>query len=76
MIFYSIHWYDFRSRHSCETQLLITIDDFAKADNSRKQVSACMFDFSEIFDKAWLLHELEFQRNTCGTLAWLTAFLF
>ena len=30
--------FDFRARHSCESQLLIVTDDFAKALNSRQQI--------------------------------------
>jgi len=45
------HQYGFRSRQSCETQLLIIIDYIAKAVNNRKQVGACMLDFSKAFDK-------------------------
>ena len=72
------HQYGFRSRHSCETQLLTVIDDFAKAINDKKQVDTCMLDFSKAFDKVphqQLLHKLEFYGITGDTLSWLAAFL-
>ena len=72
------HQYGFRSKHSCETQLLTAIDDFAKAVNNKKQTDACMLDFSKAFDKVphqRLLHKLEFYGITGDTLAWLKAFL-
>ena len=72
------HQYGFRSRHSCEKQLLSVIDDFAKAINDKKQVDTCMLDFSKAFDKVphqRLLHKLEFYGITGDTLSWLAAFL-
>jgi len=74
MIFKRQH--GFRSRHSCETQLLTTIDDFAEA--VKKQKPTCMLDFSKAFDKVLhqrLLHKLEFYGITGGTLSWLDEFL-
>ena len=43
--------YGFRARHSCESQLLLTIDDFARALNNRLQVDMGILDFSKAFDK-------------------------
>jgi len=57
---------------------LTAINDFAKAVNNRKQVDACMLDFSKAFDKVphqRLLHKLEFYGIAGSILAWLTEFL-
>jgi len=43
--------FGFRSKHSCESQLLITIDDFAKALNSKKQIYIGILEFARAFDK-------------------------
>ena len=36
--------FGFRQKHSCETQLLLTIDDFAKALDNNKQVDVGILD--------------------------------
>ena len=41
----------FRRRRSCDSQLLITVDDLAKALDRGKQVDAILLDFSKAFDK-------------------------
>ena len=41
----------FRSRRSCETQLITTIQDIAKNLSEGKQVDAILLDFSKAFDK-------------------------
>ena len=43
--------YGFRARRSCESQLLLTIDDFTRALNDRLQVDIGILDFSKAFDK-------------------------
>jgi len=43
--------FGFRNKHSCESQLLITIDNFDRALNSKKQVDIEILDFSKVFDK-------------------------
>ena len=40
----------FRQKHSCETQLLLTVDDFAKALDNNEQVDGIL-DLSKAFDK-------------------------
>ena len=37
--------------HSCEAQLLIVTDDFAKALNNRQQVDIGILDLSKAFDR-------------------------
>jgi len=39
-----------RATHSCESQLLLTIDDFARALNNRLQVDIGILDFCKAFD--------------------------
>jgi len=41
----------FRNKHSCESQLHITVDDFAKVLNSKKQVDIGILDLSKVFDR-------------------------
>ena len=70
--------FGFRSHHSCESQLLITIDDFAKAINNRQQIDVGILDFAKAFDKVphlRLLHKLEHYGVTGNLLNWLTSFL-
>ena len=43
--------FGFRAEHSCESQLLVTINDFAYAFNSKLQVDIGILDFSKAFDK-------------------------
>ena len=43
--------FGFRSRHSCESQLLTVTDDFAKALNNKLQVDVGILDLSKAFDK-------------------------
>ena len=50
----------------------------AKAVSNRKQVDACILNFSKAFDKVphqRLLHKLEFYGITSSILGWLTEFL-
>ena len=41
----------FRKKRSCETQLLLTVDDLSKALKDRKQVDCILLDFAKAFDK-------------------------
>ena len=43
--------FEFRTGHSCESQLLLTIDDFACALNNKLQVDIGILDLSKAFDK-------------------------
>ena len=43
--------FGFRSKHSCESQLFITINDIAKQIDTNLQVDAAILDFSKAFDK-------------------------
>jgi hypothetical protein len=41
----------FRKRRSCDTQLVLTIHDLAKALDSGDQIDGILLDFSKAFDK-------------------------
>ena len=41
----------FRQNHSCISQLLLTVNDFAKGLDDGKQTDAVSLDFSKAFDK-------------------------
>ena len=72
------HQYGFRSRHSCETQLLSVINDFTKAINDKNKLTPACLIFCKAFDKVpyqRLLHKLEFYGMSSDTLPWLAAFL-
>ena len=42
----------FRKAHSCETQLLITVEDFFSAYDKNVQTDVGVLDFSRAFDTA------------------------
>jgi hypothetical protein len=68
----------FRSRYSCETQLITTINDFLQEHDKGQQVDIAILDFSKEFDTVphdKLLHKLE-QYGIKGNIhSWLTNFL-
>ena len=41
----------FRQKHSCESQLILTIQDLSNGLNNRNQVDAILLDFSKAFDQ-------------------------
>ena len=54
--------HDFRSKHSCESQLLITTDEFIQNFESKTQTDVVVLDFSKVFDVVHhqrLLHKLD-----------------
>ena len=48
----------FRKRRSCETQVMLTIQDLAKYTDGKGQTDVILLDFSEAFDKVPHLHLL------------------
>ena len=70
--------YGFRSKRSCEAQLFLTIDDFARALDSKLQVDVAILDFAKAFDKvahARLAQKLNFYGIRGQLLQWLQSFL-
>ena len=68
----------FRSRHSCESQLLLTTHDLLQKIDQGDQVDLAILDFSKVFDTVphqRLLNKLKF----CGidglALTWISSFL-
>ena len=70
--------FGFGANHSCESQLLLTVDDFARAVDKKLQVDCSILDFSKAFDKvlhARLLHKLNYYGIRRNVLSWIKAFL-
>ena len=68
----------FRKRRSCESQLIITIDQLAKNTASGNQVDIILLDFEKAFDKvphSRLLYKLQFYGIRGRTNAWIKSFL-
>ena len=68
----------FREKRSCETQLVMMIEDLARNANARKQTDVILLDFSKAFDKVkhskllWKLHNYGIRGKV---LSWIQAFL-
>ena len=70
--------FGFRSKHSCESQLFITINDIAKQIDTNLQADAAILDFSKAFDKvshSRLLYKLRHYGIRGNVLHWLESFL-
>ena len=68
----------FRSRRSCETQLIITILELASSLSAGEQVDVILLDFSKAFDKVphtRLLNKLSFYGVRGNTNQWTKDFL-
>ena len=68
----------FRARRSCETQLVVTIQELAKTQSEGKQIDAMLLDFSKAFDKVphnRLLLQLDHYGIRGNTLQWIRHFL-
>ena len=64
----------FRSKHSCESQLLITTDKFIQNFESKTQTDVVVLDFSKAFDDVphqRLLHKLDHYGIQGTTLNWI-----
>ena len=68
----------FREKRSCETQLIMLIEDLARSASLGKQTDIILLDFSKAFDKVnhskllWKLHQYGIRRQV---LNWVRAFL-
>jgi hypothetical protein len=68
----------FRSGYSCESQLIVTMDDLLQAYDKNTQVDCAILDFSKAFDTVLhkkLLHKLTAYGINGPIHAWLTQFL-
>ena len=68
----------FRSGHSCETQLILSIDDWSKSLDRGLRTDMAIFDFSKAFDSVphqRLILKLQSFGIHGNTLAWITSFL-
>ena len=68
----------FRSGHSCESQLVITMEDIMCKYDQKKQVDLVILDFSKAFDTVphrKLLHKLKNYGVRGNILRWISSFL-
>ena len=68
----------FRKRRSCDTQLILAVQDLAKSLHDRTQSDVILLDFSKAFDKvphARLLYKLTYYGITGTTHNWINDFL-
>ena len=74
----SDYQHGFREKRSCETQLLLTTNDFANVLNDGGQIDSILLDFSKAFDKVdheKLCHKLDHYGIRGIHLQWITSFL-
>ena len=67
----------FRQSRSCNTQLIITIKDFAEGLNRNEQTDVIFLDFSKAFDKVshqHLFHKLHHYGIRRDLLTWINSF--
>jgi len=74
----SSYQHGFRENRSCVSQLLITVNDFARNLNDQKQTDTILLDFSKAFDKVnhfKLCLKAAHYGIRGSTLKWIEAFL-
>ena len=74
----SDYQHGFRGKRSCETQLLLFIDDLARSMCEGNQVDVAVLDFSKAFDVVphkRLLHKLDFYGIRGQSHQWIRSFL-
>jgi hypothetical protein len=70
--------FGFRKRHSCDAQLILTIQDLASSLDSGQQIDAILLDFSKAFDKVphqRLLHKARYYGLDPLSVSWIEDFL-
>ena len=68
----------FRKKRSCESQLIITLQELADGLNTGEQIDCVLLDFSKAFDKVLhqrLLNKCEHYGIRGNTLQWIASFL-
>ena len=68
----------FRKKRSCESQLILTVQDLAKSMNLSEQIDLILLDFSKAFDKVpheRLLYKAQYYGIDGSTLLWIRDFL-
>ena len=68
----------FRKKRSCESQLILTIQDLASSLDDGEQIDAVLLDFSKAFDKVphqCLLLKLQHYGLRGQLLSWIESFL-
>ena len=68
----------FRQKHSCESQLILTVNDLAKSLDNKSQVDMIIMDFSKAFDVVphnRLISKLHRYGLHGTTLTWISGFL-
>ena len=74
----SVFQHGFRKTHSCESQLLITVNDFLHSYDKKIQTDAAILDFSRAFDTVpheRLLRKLDHYGITGNVKTWIRSFL-
>ncbi len=76
---YSVHFqHGFRKGHSCESQMINTVEELSKALNQKQQTDFLVLDFSKVFDTVVhqrLLHKLNYYGVRGSTLQWINRWL-
>ena len=68
----------FRKKHSCETQLLNTVEDLARSLDQREQIDCLILDFSKAFDSVphqRLLYKMDWYGIQGETHTWIQNWL-
>jgi len=74
----SQYQHGFRKHHSCESQLITTVNDLVTGLDKSQQIDAILLDFSKAFDKVphqRLLLKLRHYGVRNNTLQWIQSFL-
>ena len=74
----SVFQHGFRALHSCETQLITTVQDLAKGLSEKEQLDLLILDFSKAFDVVphkRLINKLNYYGIRNSTLTWIDNWL-
>jgi hypothetical protein len=68
----------FRKGHSCETQLINTVEELSRGLNCKQQIDCLVLDFAKAFDTVphqRLLYKLEYYGVRGNTLEWIESWI-